>query len=196
MTFQWTLFCTRFQYWSAACCCRNGWRSKFSSQGPLSNCFSTKPCHHPMQRDNQQCRRWLRTDYRARFLHSGSSARMCFSVYAFLFVYHKYCNISKIWVLQTCLCAVLRYVKHYQIPSWCKNSISSSISKQINACLLLLFVVCLLWFSTDCARAADSPQKMGGVGSGSGGQPPPPPPPPVRRESDWDLEKWQTLWFL
>ena len=34
-------------------------------------------------------------------------------------------------VLQTCLCAVLRYVKHYQIPSWCKNSISSSISKQM-----------------------------------------------------------------
>ena len=131
LTFQWTLFCTRFRYWSAACCCRNGWRSKFSSQGPLSNCFSTKPCHHPMQRDNQQCRRWLRTDYRARFLHSGSSARMCFSVYAFLFFYHKYCNISKICVLQTCLCAVLRYVKHYQIPSWCKNSISSWISKQM-----------------------------------------------------------------
>ena len=34
-------------------------------------------------------------------------------------------------VLQTCLCVVLRYVKYYQIPSWCKNSISSSISKQM-----------------------------------------------------------------
>ena len=34
-------------------------------------------------------------------------------------------------VLQTCLCVVLRYVKYYQIPSWCKNSIFSSISKQM-----------------------------------------------------------------